>query len=107
MLTFCDHCGTDIVWSWTEAFLKFGFMDGDGLVETWQVEGVLTEAGYEVTVEPWGIHNLVITSIKKAGVELIPHGNPAVTFGYDDPRAYLPQEIVTLLDCELPDDSTS
>jgi len=107
MMTICDHCGSDIRWSWTEAFLKFGFMDGDGLIETWEVEGVLVEAGYEVSVATWGMHNCVITSIKKAGVELIPHHDPAVRVGYDDPRCYLPQEIVTLLDQKLPDEPDS
>lgn len=98
----CDHCGGDYHWKWEEAFEKFGFMDGDGQVETWNVEAVLAEAGYEVTVEGWGMHNTVITSIKKDGKELIPRDDPNVTFGYDDPRDYLPEDIVSLLDRELP-----
>ena len=100
--TECDTCGGDFQWSWTEAFEKFGFMDGDGQVETWQVEAVLAEAGYEVTVTEWGVHNTVIISIKKDGIELIPYDNPKVTVGYDDPHGYLPVDIVKLLDGELP-----
>jgi hypothetical protein len=99
----CDHCGGTLSWSWTEAFEKFGFGDGDGQVETWQVETILAGAGYEVTVEGWGMHNTVITSIKKNGTEFIPLGDPDVTFGYDDPRGYLPSVIVELLDKALPD----
>ena len=97
----CDHCGSDYRWSWTEAFDKFGFMDGDGQVETRQVEDVLTEAGYEVTVLDWGFHNTIITSIKRDGIEQIPHDR--IRLGYDDAREYLPCEIVALLDLHLPD----
>ena len=102
-ITECDTCGGPFRWSWTEAFEKFGFMDGDGQVETWNVETILAEAGYEVVVQGWGMHNTVITSIKKNGVEFIPHDDPEVTFGYDDPRSYLPVAIVELLDGALPD----
>lgn len=101
--TTCDYCGGDYHWSWREAFDKFGFNDGDGQVETWQVEAVLVEAGYEVTVEGWGFHNTVITSIKRDGQELMPYGNPNFSIGYDDPHDYLPSEIVELLDSRLPD----
>ena len=99
----CECCGGTCSWSWTEAFEKFGFNDGDGQVETWNVEAVLTESGYDVTVTGWGMHNTVITSIRKDGTEFIPQNDPDVTFGYDDPRGYLPAEIVRLLDQELPD----
>lgn len=104
MISHCDTCGSQVVWSWTEAFEKFGFGDGDGLIETWQVEDVLTAAGYEVNVEGWGFHNTVIVSIKKDGTEQIPYDRPGFTFGYDDPRSYLPPEIVTLLDEHFPDE---
>ncbi|MAT94108.1 MAG: hypothetical protein CME59_16120 [Halioglobus sp.] len=98
----CYHCGNNYHWSWTEAFEKFGFMDGDGQIQTHDVEDVLIEAGYEVKLDEWGLHNLVIISIKKNGIELIPHDDPKVTFGYDDPHDYLPAEIVQLLDEKLP-----
>lgn len=97
----CDTCGGEYCWRWEEAFEKFGFGDGDSQVETYQVESVLSEAGYEVEVEQWGFHNTVIHSIKRRGKELIPHDDPAVQFGYDDPRDYLPVGIVNLLDCKL------
>ena len=100
--TECECCGGILHWDWTEAFAKFGFNDGDGQVETWQVEAVLSDAGYLVKIEEWGIHNTVITSIKKHDVELIPYDNPAYTFGYDDPRAFFPDHLVSLLDEELP-----
>ena len=100
--TTCDTCGGTLYWDWTEAFAKFGFGDGDGQVETWQVEAVLSEAGYEVKVEEWGMHNTVISSIRKDGVEQIPHDNENYTFGYDDPREHFPAELVALLDEKLP-----
>ncbi len=98
----CDTCGGSLAWSWTEAFDEFGFNDGDGSVETWQVEDVLIQAEYAVTVNGWGLHNTVIASIKSDGVEQIPYGDPTIRFGYDDPRAYLPAKIVNLLDNALP-----
>ena len=100
--TECDTCGGQYHWDWTEAFAKFGFGDGDGQVETWQVEAVLTDAGYRVIVDEWGMHNTVITSIKLNGVELIPYDNPDYSFGYDNPRDYFPVKIVSLLDEALP-----
>ncbi len=96
----CNRCGGTIAWCWEEAFAKFGFGDGDGQIETWQVEDVLAEAGYEVRLEEWGMHNTVIASIDKDGEELIPHDR--IQFGYDDPRSYLPTAIVRLLDDALP-----
>lgn len=100
--TDCDYCGGTLHWDWTEAFDKFGFNDGDGQVETWQVEGILADAGYDVTVEGWGLHNTVVTSIKKGGLEHIPYDNPEYTFGYDNPRVYFPDHLVKLLDEKLP-----
>lgn len=95
----CNICGGSIGWNWEEAFCKFGFMDGDGQVETWNVADTLTEAGYEVTVHEWGCHNTIITQIKRNGVEKI---SEQVTVGYDDPRDYLPARIVKLLDKNFP-----
>lgn len=100
--TTCDTCGGTLHWDWTEAFSKFGFNDGDGQVETWQVESFLSNAGYAVKVEGWGLHNTVITSIKKDGVELIPYDNPDYIFGYVNPRDYFPEYLVKCLDCEFP-----
>lgn len=100
----CDYCGNEYRWSWVEAFLKFGFNDGEGQVETWQVEDMLVKAGYTVIIEEWGLHNIVITSIKKDGIEQIPYDNPQYRFGYDDPRAFFPKAIVELLDIALPDE---
>ncbi|MCP8685958.1 hypothetical protein [Marinobacterium sedimentorum] len=101
-VTECDTCGGRYEWLWEEAFDKFGFNDGDGQIETWQVEAVLTEAGYKIEVHSWGMHNTVIASIRKDGTELIPDEDSGVRFGYDCPRTYLPEDVVALLDRELP-----
>lgn len=98
--TTCSHCGGTLVWYWNDAFDKFGFDDGDGMVMTETVADVLRERGYEVATQPWGWHNVVITSIKKDGKEQIPE---SATVGYDDPRTYLPVEIIALLDEKLDD----
>lgn len=102
-ITTCPHCNTAFTWSWEEAFYKFGFGDGDGVVMTEHVADALRKAGYTVKVEPWGIHNVTIASIKtKKRKELIPFDR--IQFGYDEPRDYLPKCIVKLLDAALPDD---
>lgn len=95
----CENCGGPYYWIWEDAFDKFGFGDGDGQVETSAVVEVLEQAGYVVEHDVWGLHNDVIDSIKKDGVEQIPDNTH---IGYDDPRKYLPAAIVTLLDEKLP-----
>ena len=84
-----------IDWTWEEAFDKFGFDDGDGLVLTYRVAAALESQNYDVEYGAWGMHNTIIRSIKKDGVEVIP---TAVDLGYDDPRDYLPTDIVQYLD---------
>lgn len=99
-MTRCNTCGYSHHWDWDEAFYKFGFEDGDGLVMTEHVAAALRTHGYTVDVEPWGCHNVTITSIKtKKLEELIPDG---INYGYDDPRDYLPMRIIRLLDKTFP-----
>lgn len=91
----CQNCGSTYYWKWEDAFAKFGFGDGEGQVETSTVAIVLKNAGYVVDHQRWALHNDVITSIKKDGVEQIPE---SACVGYDDPRAYLPRKIIKTLD---------
>lgn len=100
--TRCKTCGSDYQWQWEDAFDKFGFGDGDGLVMTEHVAEALRKAGYTVEVEPWGCHNVVITSIRRGTPkrEQIPAG-----LGHDDLRDYLPKKIVKLLDAAFPADA--
>ena len=98
-ITTCTNCGGSYRWQWEDAFDKFGFGDGDGQVETGTVVEVLRAAGYEATAEPWGLHNIVIGSIRRKGRELI---SAHTAVGYADPRKYLPKALVRLLDRELP-----
>lgn len=98
----CHTCGVCQSWSWTEAFDKFGFNDGDGIILTHKVVGVLRAAGYEADAQPWGIHNVVITNLEFDGVSCIPE---STRLGYDDPRDYLPPEVIALLDEAFPEDA--
>jgi len=100
-ITKCLNCGNKYQWNWEEAFDKFGFGDGDGQIETYRVQEVLQSAGYEVESDQWGLHNIVIDSIKKDGLELMPDEDTGFAIGYDCPRKYLPKEIINLLDEEL------
>lgn len=95
----CPYCASEFDWSWEDAFLKFGFGDGATGYLTDTVAEILRTARYVVVVEPWGIHNTVIDSIRKGGVELIPLQR--IRFGYDNPRDYLPKRLIRLLDREL------
>ena len=94
----CMRCGNAFSWRWEEAFEKFGFGDGDGQIYTSEVDDILRLAGYGTSLFQWGCHNFIITSVTKDGVELIPAGTKV---GYDDPRRYLPRDIVALLDRRL------
>ena len=96
--TICESCAALHEWTWAEAFDKFGFGDGDGLVMTSAVADILIAAGYAVETAHWGLHNVIITSIKRDGVEQIPAGT---RIGYDDPRGYLPADIAILLDSKV------
>ncbi len=100
-ITTCANCGGSYAWRWEEAFDKFGFSDGDGQVMTQEVINALQTAGYEATAERCGCHNITIRSIERDGTEQIPE---TANVGYDDPRTYLPKDIVRLLDKALPTD---
>ena len=95
----CEHCGATHDWKWEEAFEKFGFDDGDGMVMTDTVVEALETAGYTVKSEAWGLHNVIITSIKCKGRERIP---AKANVGYDDPRKYLPKAVIKVLDAAFP-----
>lgn len=81
--------------------MKFGFGDGANGFLTEKVADALRKAGYTVKVEPWGFHNVVIDSICKGGIELIPMQR--IRFGYDEPRGYLPKKLIRLLDRQFPE----
>jgi hypothetical protein len=98
----CSHCNAIHQWTWEEAFSKSGFNDGDGIVMTDTVVDALAEAGYDVIFNHPLFHNEVIFSIKRDGNELIP---TTATVGCDDPREYLPQAVIKLLDATFPNDS--
>jgi len=100
----CNACGHIITWNCEDAFSKFGFGDGAVAHFTEQVVNVLEAAGYTVHSKPWGLHNTVIVSIKRDGVELIP---ATATIGYDAPRGYLPKAIIQLLDQKLAEEAVA
>lgn len=98
----CPTCGHTHQWSWEEAFDKFGFGDGDDLVMTETVAEVLRRQGYKVETNLAGLHNAIIIDISRDGASLIPDD---VARGYDDPRQYLPEDIIAILDDEFRDGS--
>lgn len=92
---------TEILWEWEEAFNKFGFDDGDGPNFTNEVVMFINYLGYLAEPENWGIHNYMIMSIlDKDGNELMDENK--IRIGYDDPRDYLPPELVSKLDAHFP-----
>ena len=89
-------------WCWEEAFDKFGYDDGDGRVYTSQVVDVLRDAGYSVETLELALHNIIIVSIRCGQTNLMPIEGSSVRIGYDAPRDYLPNKVVSILDEKLP-----
>lgn len=98
-----NYCTDGYQWLWEDAFYEHGFQSGKSQIETSIVENVLIDAGYIVETDQFGTNNIVIISIKKDQRELIPIGYAGLNFGEDDPRDYLPGEILQLPDKELPE----
>ena len=118
---------TAIEWQWEEAFDKFGFGDGDGPNFTSEVAGAIQgKFGYECKLDTWGMHNFMIMSVVDPKTQKCVYkrkpwnpqrdapedkevvggqayvkdidGTGGWCVGYDDPRAYLPDEVVAYLD---------
>ena len=95
-----------VYWEWIEAFCKFGFDDGDGMVMTHRVVEAIEELGYKAVSNTWGCHNEVISQVYTTGPgeedykETNYWGNANgymvedYTVGYDDPRLHLPKDII-------------
>ena len=101
----CRYCsGGRVAWRWTDAFMKFGFDDGDGHVMTYEVCDVLRQAGFDTEPEKWGLHNYIVDRLicPRRG-ELYPYENESIRIGYDNPRSYLPDDVIDLLDREFPE----
>jgi len=96
----CRHCGNK--YHWREAFSKFGFDDGDGDIKTPHIAEALEFASYYVKYSKWFMHNELIYSIKKNGIEYMPVETHEYRIGYDDPLDYLPADILNLLEEEFP-----
>jgi hypothetical protein len=100
-IDYCKSCSNPYSWEWEEAFDKFGFNDGDGQIMTGVIEDLLTQAGYKVNSSQWGLHNVIMNSIKLNSIELMPVDDDFIHIGYDNPRDYLPSEIIDILDGDL------
>jgi hypothetical protein len=82
-----------ITWIWDEAFLKFGFGDGDGWNGTHEIECWFeSEMGWKPESHLWGIHNYMIFALTD------PDGKKYEFNGYDSPRKTLPEKVVSKLD---------
>ena len=104
-------------WEWEDAFSKFGFNDGDGWNGTYLVSDFILTLGYETSCDNWGIHNYLITDIRKDGKSILfkedadgslnawlPHIHVQGTLGYVNPSMYLPEELVEELNTHFNDD---
>mgnify|MGYP006074374747 CR=1 FL=1 len=96
----CKHCGNR--YHWNHAFSKFGYDDGNGNIETPAIAHLLETAGYRVKYERWCAHNVIITSIQKDGIELMPLLDQSIRIGYDDPKSYLPEPVQAILESKIP-----
>ncbi len=96
-ISVCEHCDNLDHWGWEDAFCRWGFNYSLGSVQTYSVVHALVENGYEVGVQQAGKCNVVITSVKKGGIEQMqnPEGKE---LGFLRPRQCLPKEIIILLE---------
>jgi hypothetical protein len=81
--------------TWEDAFSKFGYDDGDGMVITGNVAAFIESLGYDVGYDVWGMHNTVINSIIDINGEDLLEGQD---LAYGDPREYLPEQLIKQLD---------
>ena len=95
-------------WEWEDAFSKFGFNDGDGWNGTYLVSDFIDTLGYQTSCDNWGIHNYLITDIRKDGKSILfkedangsldawlPHlAHIKEPLGYAEPSSYLPKEML-------------
>ncbi len=86
-----------MAWDWSDAFYKFGFQDGNGEIHTPRIAAVLAEAGHFARYAKWGGHKVVIFMMRKGGECYLP-----TRAAYENPRDYLPQEVINLLDAAFP-----
>lgn len=89
----------EVSWDWEDAFSKFGFEEERNCTD--QVVDVIESLGYECETGGWGCHSLsMIRDVKKAGVSIMPE---TVNMGYDDPRTWLPPDVIARLDEKFKD----
>lgn len=82
-------------WSWTEAFNKYGFNEGETDTYTFEVSDFLADLGYIIETTS-GIHNTYISSLRSpTGVELLAVNKFNV--GIDDAEEQLPDVLVDAL----------
>lgn len=89
----CHHCRTLHFWHWKTAFK---YCESQILAQTETVAEVLQAAGYELKFDD-SYEPAVIDSMMLDGNELLPEQG----LRGDDPRAYLPAEVVSLLDAKF------
>ena len=92
---------TRVFWKWEEAFCKWGFGDGDGLIFTDVVAAEIETLGYRVEYDTPGVHNCYILHIETSDGTCV-YGTDDHDPGYDDPHLVLPVDIVKHLDKALP-----
>lgn len=84
---------------WAHAFLFHPQAESDvSCLPFGEITEILSISGYQVVTHSCEKHRPIIVSLKCCDYELIPYKYANFCFGYDDPRGYLPCEIITLLD---------
>lgn len=88
--------------NWADAFNKYGYDEGDGVVHTQRIVEFLESKGYQAEYEPWGHYNtLIVELIDPNGKLVIRVGEGKYQLGFDDPHRYLPAKLIEMLDEEF------
>lgn len=95
----CPTCSTAHRWQWEEAFLRDGFFRGEDS-HTATVAVFLSSQGYDLTINDHFEGNPFIARIFKGTKQFM---SPSDSPGETEPRDYLPDHIIQLLDTEYPE----
>lgn len=93
----CALCGGPQPWKWEDAFLSYGFDEGEHS-ETHAVASTLVANGYTTEIATYADNDFIESIVKDDVEQISAHDWP----GEMDPRQFLPADLIALLDKAFP-----